>query len=329
MTSVVTFITLSLALYISLWLGEQLPLMGSALSSLLIGMVIRHTPLYDYLSQTLIKFFSKFKMQLGIVLLGFTLSFSVISQVGFKVILILILVLFTALATSLLLNRQVQASSKLALLIGIGTSICGGSAIVASAPIIEADDEEMTVSITTMFLYSILAIIILPVIGNLLGLSDFFYGILSGATINDTPSVVAAAYNWSQDAGDLGLVVKLVRTLMIVPVTLILTLWQYRTQSNDSSQKSISIKDVRDKIPNFIVLFMVAVLIANIFTIPDLWVHYANRLSKIFLAIALICVGMGVHMKDIQRAGIKPILLGAVTWLMVFFVAFVSISLIY
>ena len=129
------------------------------------------------------------------------MSIQVLNKVGIILIAIMAAVIVGSILTSFLVNKGLKANSKLSLLIGLGTSICGGSAIVAAAPIMEAEDEDVAVSITTMFVYSMIALLLLPIVGKIFNFSDQYYGIIAGLAVNDTPSVLATSFSWSDEAG--------------------------------------------------------------------------------------------------------------------------------
>lgn len=326
-----TIIIIAAATWLALLIGGNIPLLGTSISAILIGALIRHTPLYDMLDKKIIKYISSYFLKTGIVLLGFTLSLRILNEVGASVLIIIAAVIFISLMTSRLVNKGLKVNKKLSLLIGIGTSICGGSAIVAAAPIMEADDEDIAVAVTTMFIYSMLALLILPIFGTLFNFTDSQYGILAGVAVNDTASVVAAAFDWSDAAGSIATVVKLVRTLFIVPVTIGLIYFKYsetRKRSLVSGNGKIAIdwKQIKSTIPVFVVLFVLAVAFASVIAIPATITSFLSQTSKLFMTIALISIGLGVHLNQIKKAGVKPIILGAASW---FAVLGVSVALIY
>lgn len=329
-----TAIIIASATWLALTIGGSIPLLGTSISAILIGAMIRHTPLYDMLDKTIIKYISSYFLKTGIVLLGFTLSLRILNEVGASVLIIIVGVILTSLVTSMLVNKGLKVNKKLSLLIGIGTSICGGSAIVAAAPIIEADDEDIAVAVTTMFIYSMLALLIMPIFGTLFNFTDSQYGILAGVAVNDTASVVAAAFDWSDAAGNIATVVKLVRTLFIVPVTLGLIYFKYsetrkRSMASVNGKVAIDWKQIKSTIPVFVVLFVLAVFFASVIPIPTAITSVLSQTSKLFMTIALISIGLGVHFNQIKKAGIKPIILGATSWFAVLGVSIALISIFY
>ena len=264
-SKLITLIIIGLATWLATFIGGSVfPLLGTAISAILIGMIIRHTPfIYNLLDKATNKFITSYVLKGGIVLLGFTMSIQILNKVGIILIVVMAAVILGSITTSILVNKGVKANSKLSLLIGIGTSICGGSAIVASAPIMDAEDEDVAVAITTMFVFSMTALVVLPVVGNMFGFSDQFYGIVAGLAVNDTPSVLATSFSWSDEAGEIATLVKVAKTLFIIPITLglvYLKLYQQRKNSlNNHSQKvGITWSQTKSIIPMFVVYFTLA-----------------------------------------------------------------------
>lgn len=318
MKKLLTIVVLALSTWAALRIGAAVPLLGNSISAILIGAIIRHTPLFDILDKKITGFVSAYLLKTGIVLLGFTLSLRILSEVGFGVLLLLGVGVLVSIGIALILNKFLKVDDKLALLIGIGTSICGGSAIVATAPLMKAKEKDIAVSVTTMLIYSMMALFLLPTIGTLLGHTDQMYGIFAGAAVNDTASVVATAFDWSDAAGGFATITKLTRTLYIVPVTLGVIVAKFKKESADSKASGekleISFKQVMSLIPIFVVLFVAAVVIATVVAIPADILGTISSISKLLMTLALVTIGLGVHIKDIMSAGMKPVLIGAVCW---------------
>lgn len=318
MKKLLTIVVLALSTWAALRIGAAVPLLGNSISAILIGAIIRHTPLFDLLDKKITGFVSAYLLKTGIVLLGFTLSLRILSEVGFGVLLLLGVGVIVSIGISLILKKVLKVDDKLALLIGIGTSICGGSAIVATAPIMEAEEKDIAVSVTTMLIYSMMALFLLPTVGTLLGHTDQMYGIFAGAAVNDTASVVATAFDWSDAAGGFATITKLTRTLYIVPVTLGVIVAKFKKETANSKASGekleISFKQVMSLIPVFVILFVAAVVLATVVAIPTEILSTISSTSKLLMTLALVTIGLGVHIKDIMSAGIKPVLIGAVCW---------------
>lgn len=228
-------IFLSLIIAIPAWyLGRLVPVIGGAVFAicfaLIIGSVYKPTRCVSG-----IKFTGKKILQYSIILLGFEMQIHTVLAVGSSSLFVMLFTVSAALITGAVMYRFLRVTEKQAVLISIGTCICGGSAIAASAPVINASDEDIAQSISTIFLFNIIAVIIFPAIGRLIGLSDEGFGLWAGTAVNDTSSVVAAAAAWSEAAGNdtsltLATIVKLTRTLLIIPITVVLAIYTARRE---------------------------------------------------------------------------------------------------
>ena len=335
-SKLITLIIIGLATWLATFIGGSVfPLLGTAISAILIGMIIRHTPfIYNLLDKATNKFITSYVLKGGIVLLGFTMSIQILNKVGIILIVVMAAVILGSITTSILVNKGVKANNKLSLLIGLGTSICGGSAIVASAPIMEAEDEDVAVAITTMFVYSMVALLVLPIVGNIFNFSDQYYGIVAGLAVNDTPSVLTTSFSWSNEAGNIATIVKLIKTLFIIPITIGLVyvkFYQQRKNSlNNHFQKmGITWSQIKSIIPMFVVYFMLAFIFASVVPLPDDITSLIKKSSKLLFTIALVTIGLGVHINQIKKAGIKPILLGAACSFVVISISVASIMVFY
>ena len=335
-SKLITLIIIGLSTWLATFIGGSVfPLLGTAISAILIGMIIRHTPfIYNLLDKATNKFITSYVLKGGIVLLGFTMSIQILNKVGIILIVVMAAVILGSITTSILVNKGVKANSKLSLLIGLGTSICGGSAIVASAPIMDAEDEDVAVAITTMFVFSMTALVVLPIVGKMFGFSDQFYGIVAGLAVNDTPSVLATSFSWSDEAGEIATLVKVAKTLFIIPITLglvYLKFYQQRKNSlNNHSQKvGITWSQTKSIIPMFVVYFTLAFIVASVVSIPADITSLIKDASKLMFTFALVAIGLGVHVKQIKKAGIKPILIGAACSLVVITISVVSVMVLY
>jgi len=227
-----------------------------------------------------------------------------------------------AFLTAFLLWKILKLPDKTAVLIGVGTSVCGGSAIAATAPVIHANDEDVTRSISTIFLFNIIAVFIFPSAGRLAGMSDTEFGMWAGTAINDTSSVVAAGAAWSLAAGsntalDFATIVKLTRTLMIIPITLALAFYTARKEKrggNFSFTKTF---------PWFVLFFAAAALVNTFVPLPPGIPEKLALAGKFVIVMAMASVGLNTSVKSLASNGIKPLVLGLCCW---FAVAAVSLA---
>lgn len=296
--------------YLALVLGGQLPLLGSSILALLTGLVLSGWLKTKPQFQSGLALAGKKGLQYSIILLGFRLSFKDIQDLGLWSLQFSLPLALMTLALSYWLGRGLKLSKRLSLLIGFGTAICGGSAIASAAPILEAEEEEVGLALSTIFFFNLLALVVFPPIGQLLQLSQDSFGLWAGTAINDTSSVVAAGYGYGQAAGDAATVVKLARTLLIVPACLGFALfplgkWQSREQG-------FSVKQI---FPTFILWFLLASLVSSLGLVTAPVLTTSRFLSQWLMAAALFAVGSKMSISQIKTAGLKPLLLGGSVWL--------------
>ncbi|MDF2592998.1 MAG: putative protein family, partial [Clostridia bacterium] len=255
-------IVLAFAIALPAWyLGKLFPIMGGPVFGILIGIIVAFWKRPAVFNEGL-KFTSKKLLQAAIILLGFEMNLYNVIKVGSQSLLVMLFTLTAAFITAWLVGRALKLQGNIATLIGVGTAICGGSAIAATAPVINAEDKEIAYSISTIFLFNVAAVFIFPAIGHLVHMSDIGFGIWAGTAINDTSSVVAAGYSYSDAAGSLATIVKLTRTLMIIPITLFLAIYTHRKTSQHST---FSLSKV---FPWFVLGFIVASIISTLGVIP-------------------------------------------------------------
>ena len=236
-----------------------------------------------------------------------------ILKIGSSSLPIILSTITTSLVVAFVLCKLLKIPSKIATLIGVGSSICGGSAVAATAPVIEADDEEIAQAISVIFLFNILAALIFPTLGGLLGLSNDGFGLFAGSAVNDTSSVTATATAWDGIHGsntlDHATIVKLTRTLAIIPITLVLAL--KRTRDNGKSSKV----DLKKIFPYFILFFVLASIITTVFNLPVSITAPIKDLSKFFIIMAMSAIGLNTNIVKLIKSGGKPILLGFSCWM--------------
>jgi len=280
-------------------LGRAVPIVGGPVFAILIGAVIAAVRPPGPALQPGIAFASKSLLQWSIVLLGANLSIREIAQGGARSLpvmlgtLVIVLVLAYAVGRALGLERDVRR------LVGIGTAICGGSAIAAVASVIEADQVDIAYSLGVVF----------PALGHVLALSQHAFGLWAGTAINDTSSVVAASFAYGHDAGNTAVIVKLTRTLLIVPIVLYYG-WR-RLRWACEGEPGI---DWRGVVPWFVLWFLVAAALNSFGLIPAVAKEPLQLLALFAITVALAAVGLGTEFARIKAAGLRPLLLGAILW---------------
>lgn len=229
----------------------------------------------------------------------------------------MIFTLTSAFISAYVVGKLLGIPSNLVSLIGVGTAICGGSAIAAISPIIEADDMEIAYSISTIFPFNVIAVLIFPPLGHLLNFSDKAFGLFAGTAINDTSSVVAAGYAYSNSAGTYATIVKLTRTTIIIPISLIFSfVVALKKKKASISNPKINYK-LRKIFPWFILWFLVASLLNTIGLFNGIAIVYINKLGKFMIVMALSAIGLNSDYKKMLKNDTKPILLGLIVWVIV------------
>lgn len=304
------------------YLGQLFPVIGGPVFAIIAGMII--TLLWKNQERFAggITFTSKKILQYAVILLGFGLNLSEIAKVGALSLPIICSTIATSLIIAFVLYRCMKIPANISTLVGVGSSICGGSAIAATAPVIGADDEEIAQAISVIFLFNVLAALLFPSFGGAISLTNDGFGLFAGTAINDTSSVTAAASTWDTLHGTQGAVlayatiVKLTRTLAIIPITLVLAFWQVRQakRSNETRRGSFSLRKI---FPFFILFFVLASIITTVATMNGVDAAVFNpfkSLSKFFIIMAMVAIGLHTNIIKLIRTGSKPILMGFCCW---------------
>lgn len=325
-------ILLCLAIAVPCWLVVQmfaaLKIIGAPIIAIICGMIIA---LFLKDRSTLdkgITFTSKKILQYAVILLGFGLNLATVGKVGIHSLPIIISTISTSLLVAFIAYKIFSMPSRLSVLIGVGSSICGGSAIAATAPVVKATDEEIAQSISVIFFFNVIAALIFPTLGGFLGLSNEGFGLFAGTAINDTSSVTAAASTWDtlHDTNgtvlEYATIVKLTRTLAIIPIVLILSVWQIKKVKKEVGAGNLEV-NIRKIFPMFILWFVVASLITTVLTtmLSGQALEIANyifaslkELSKFLIVMSMAAIGLNTNIVKLIRSGGKPIFLGFLCW---------------
>lgn len=302
-------------------LGKQTEVVGGPVFAILFGMVLalvfpknRREPLAAGVTYT-----SKKVLQYAVILLGFGMNLSQILSKGPQSLPIIVATISTSLVIAFVLCRVMNVPGKIATLVGVGSSICGGSAIAATAPVIDADDREIAQAISVIFLFNVIAALVFPTLGGMLGLTNEGFGLFAGTAINDTSSVTAAASAWdSMHPGanvlESATVVKLTRTLAIIPITLVLACWQMHLarKAGGDAKSTFSLKRA---FPMFVLFFVLASVITTVFQLPVSITAPIKELSKFFIVMAMAAIGFNTDIVELVKKGGKPIALGFCCWI--------------
>lgn len=246
----------------------------------------------------------------------------VILSVGRLSLAVMVFTLLTCFGGGYFIGKALGLNWKLSNLISAGTGICGGSAIAAIAPVIDADDTDVAYAISATFLFDMAMIVLFPIMGQALGLSDMAYGLWAGTAVNDTSSVVAAGYAFSEAAGDFATMVKLTRTLSIIPTVLVFAFINLRIKrkNNESMQNGKKI-NIWGLFPWFIVGFLGLAVVNSLGFIPEVVSGAAKDVSKFLMVTALAAIGLNTSFKDMKKSGVKPMLHGFIISALVVVVA--------
>ena len=339
-------ILLSLVIAVPSWfLGKLVPVVGGPVFAIVLGMIItlfikNKTPF-----EKGIKFVSKKVLQWAVILLGF----GVVAKTGVQSLPIILSTITVSLLIAFVLCKVLKVPSKTATLVGVGSSICGGSAIAATAPVIDADDEEVAQAISVIFFFNVLAALVFPSFGRILGFdstSGEAFGIFAGTAVNDTSSVTACASTWDSifslgsETLDKAVTVKLTRTLAIIPITLVLALIQGRKQKKalisetsnateneenevlkEEAESGFSFKKI---FPFFILYFILASVITTLvykfvpegqaLDIAKTIFRILKDVSKFFIILAMAAIGLNTNVIKLVKTGGKPLLMGFCCW---------------
>lgn len=318
--------------------GTALPIVGGPVFAILLGMAIALFWKDKGSFQPGVQFTSKKILQYAVILLGFGLNLSQIAEVGVSSLPVILSTIATSLIVAYLLCKTMNIPGRIATLIGVGSSICGGSAIAATAPVINAKDEEVAQAISVIFLFNVIAALIFPTLGSAIGLTNEGFGLFAGTAVNDTSSVTAAAAAWDgmhegANTLDQATIVKLTRTLAIIPITLVLALWQVRLAKKDATATGASSEgqgalgnfSLKRAFPMFILWFLVASVITTVAALAGVDVAVfgpLKTLSKYFICMAMLAIGLGTDLVKLIKTGGKPLALGLCCW-----VAIAAVSL--
>ena len=299
-------------------LGRLEPVIGGPVFGIVLGMLVATGRRGTGVLKPGAAIAGKQVLQASIVVLGTGLSLAQVAHTGLSSLPVMLGTLALCLLVTWGAGRLLGLRGSLPILIGVGTGICGASAIAATTAVIGAAEVEVAYAISTIFAFNVVAVLLYPAIGHLLGLSQHAFGLWSGTAINDTSSVVAAACTYGAAAGDYGVVVKLTRTLMIIPICLGLAFWQARRHRRRALAADVTIAAPavpwRRMFPWFIAYFLAAVAANSLGLIPHGWHAPLSQIAVFLITTALAGIGLSTRVGDMRRTGLRPLALGAVLW---------------
>ena len=295
-------------------------IIGASVIALFVGMIINSFWKPAILNEG-IRFASKKVLKFSIILLGASLGVRVILLVGKLSLMVMFFTLLTCFGGGYFIGKALKLNWKLSNLISAGTGICGGSAIAAIAPVIDAEDSDIAYAISATFLFDMAMIILFPIMGRMIGLSDMAYGLWAGTAVNDTSSVVAAGYAFSEGAGDFATMVKLTRTLSIIPTVLVFSFINLRLKRKESLNTEYKKVNIWNLFPWFILGFVGLAVINSMGVVPQNISGIAKDISKFLMVAALAAIGLNTNIKDMKKSGINPMIHGFIISALVVIVA--------
>ena len=297
---------------LSVLLEKLIPgeLLGASIIALFMGTIV-NSFFHPKWIQPALKFTSKKILKAAIILLGASLSVSTILSVGKMTFFVMIFTFAMCFGAGFFIRKLFGLNWKLSNLISAGTGICGGSAVAAIAPVIDADDKDIAFAMSSTFLFDMVMIALYPLMGKALGMSDIAYGIWAGTSVNDTASVVASGYAFSEAAGDFATMVKLTRTIAIIPTVLVFAWIGVRMKKKEMQAtgdgKKVNITKI---IPWFIGGFLLLAIINSVGLIPATVSGMMKSASKFLMVTALAAIGLNTSLTDFKKAGLKPMFYG-------------------
>ncbi len=318
LVKVIPGITLVLAISILAYMvGSYATVIGAPVIAIVVGMVVQAIKPTHKSFAPGIKFSSKRLLQLAVILLGTGLSIKSVISIGLSSLPVMLGTMAVALGGAFMVGKLLKTDSDLTTMVGVGTGICGASAVAVVSGVIEPDDNDVSYAISTIFVFNVLAVLLYPTIGHMLHLSQKSFGLWAGTAINDVSSVVAASYTFGHVAGAHAVVVKLSRTLLIVPIAIALSIFKAskakRLPQNHLISKS-KWHTIKKAIPWFIGWFLLAIALRSLNLIPIGAVHGLSTVSQFLIIMALASIGLSSNFKAIRQTGHKPLLLGAILW---------------
>jgi uncharacterized integral membrane protein (TIGR00698 family) len=306
-------------------IGKNVPVVGSAVPGAVLGAVLAIVFRPGKRFAAGLRWASSFVLQCSVVILGTQLSIDAAARAGLASLPVMLGTLAVCLAAAYVYGRALGVVGDLRTLIGVGTGICGASAIAAVSPVIEAAGTDIGYAVSTIFLFNIAAVLTFPLLGHALGMSQHAFGLFAGTAVNDTSSVVATATTYGSAATSYAVVVKLVRTLMIIPICVALAWLTDRKAAAGASGagaarvagRRMSPRRALRLVPWFLIGFVVAALVNTAGLVPSGAHGALSDVSLFLVAVALSAIGLSTDVRALRRAGAKPLLLGLLLWITV------------
>lgn len=296
--------------------GDDVPWLGGAGIGILSGVVIASLVRIPEKCKPGFTAAGKQVLQCAVILLGAGLNLAVVWRTGLETLALMLVTISAVFAAAWMLGRTLGVPANHRDLIASGTAICGGSAIAAIAPVIGAKDEEISYSISVVFLFNLMAVVVFPAMGRWLGLDAEVFGMWAGTAVNDTSSVMAASYAFSAESVPTATLVKMTRTVMIVPMALIFSLITARRGAAGKREGHGRFSFTR-VFPWFVLGFLLMSCWTTWGGLPTAWAAWCKSAGKFLIVLALSGIGLNTDLRKILAVGVRPIILGACLWFVV------------
>jgi uncharacterized integral membrane protein (TIGR00698 family) len=292
--------------------GRLLPVVGAPVIAIVAGVAYRLVRPVPHAWEPGIAFSAKFVLQAAIVVSGLGLSFVSVVHTGLATLPVTLCTIAVALLCAPFAGRLLRVNGVLRQLIGVGTAICGASAIAAVATVLEPAEEELALSVATIFFYNVAAVLLFPPLGHLMHLTQDAFGVWAGTAINDTSSVVAAGYAYGHQAGAHATIVKLTRATFILPIVGVLAV--LRARANAAAGTCVPWSRI---VPWFILWFLGAAVVNTLGAVPPGWHAGIADTATFLISMALAAIGLHTNVRELARAGVRPLALGFILWVAV------------
>ena len=301
-----------LVAFAAYFIGRALPIVGGPIVAILLGVAIAALRRPSPALQPGLWFSSKMLLQAAIVLFGATLNLAEVVHTGVSSLAVMIGTMVLTLGAAYALGRLLRIERIMRSLVGVGTAVCGASAIAALSGVIGAEEPSIAYAISTVFLFNVVAVFVFPPLGHLMHLSQHAFGLWAGTAINDTSSVVAAGFSYGGAAAAEAVIVKLTRATLIIPIVLAFAARQVVIE-----RRSGTVVNWRAVTPWFILWFVLASALSTFGVIPVGWHAALGTVASLLIIVALAGVGLCVDFEKMRATGIAPLFLGLLLWLII------------
>lgn len=283
-------------------------IIGSVLLAVLLGLLIGNLITLPATTGPGLGVASNRVLRLGVILLGARLTFADVAAIGGPAVGVVVITMTTTFASVALVSRIVGVPPRLATLIGVGTAVCGNSAIVATAPIISAEEREISFAVATITIFGTASLLIFPVVATTIDMSDQVFGIWAGLAINDTSQVVAAGAAYSDEALEVATVVKLVRNALMAPLILVIAWWSARSSATTDNPAVRG--STRKAFPLFLLGFLGLAGARSLGILSDEMAAASGTAATALITIAIAAIGLQTRLGELRKVGIQPFLVG-------------------